>query len=76
MSDTPLVSELHGTIAQLRQRISDLLAGQATLQRTIHGLEVDNARLERQVEELREAVAALMAPPPSEERNHSGYTGR
>ena len=55
------------TIYQLQKRLSEALAGQAALQRTIHSLEVDKARLERQVEELREAVAALMAPAPSEQ---------
>jgi hypothetical protein len=34
------------------------------LHRKIAALELHNKRLERQVEELRAAVAALLAPPP------------
>jgi phage shock protein A len=52
----------------LHQRISDLLTGQAALHRTIAALELDKKRLERQVEELRSAVTALLAPAPSEMR--------
>ena len=51
-------------IYQLQKRLSEALAGQATLQRTIQGLEVDKARLERERDELRSAVAALLAPSP------------
>lgn len=36
------------------------------LRRRIQELELDNARLRRQIEELRSAVDALMAPPPSQ----------
>jgi hypothetical protein len=36
------------------------------LHRKIAALELHNKRLERQVEELRAAVAALLAPSPSE----------
>jgi hypothetical protein len=38
------------------------------LHRKIAALELHNKRLERQVEELRAAVAALIAPAPSEFR--------
>jgi hypothetical protein len=59
------------TIYAMQQRISDLLAGQAAMQRTIAALEVDKARLARQVEELRAAVEALLAPTPVKEDTRS-----
>jgi chromosome segregation ATPase len=65
------MSDDEATIHGMQQRISDLLTAQATLHRTIAALELDKKRLERERDELRSAVAALMAPEPERKLDSS-----
>jgi chromosome segregation ATPase len=59
------------TISGLQERIRALLTAQITLHRTIASLELDKKRLERERDELRSAVAALLAPTPERKLDNS-----